>query len=87
MPREVLIVDKRGIIFEGNERLSLSDGRVLRRGALGKTALSVVPGMSRLFPTALLNIQECKWISRGKFIGGKGKESGWAIHEVVHWPR
>jgi hypothetical protein len=64
------------------ERLELDHGLVLREGALGKTALAIVPQVERLFPWRILHVQETKWRSRGWLDG----VSGWAIHEVVRWP-
>ena len=75
------------IVVEGNVRLRLKTGRVLRTGALGKTVLGMIPGMNRLFPSRLLNVQECKWLSRGDLLTGNNSSSGWAIHEVVRWPK
>ncbi len=63
-------------------RLELDRGLVLRDGALGKTALSIIPQVERLFPWRILRVQETKWRSRGVLDG----VSGWAIHEVVRWP-
>ncbi len=63
-------------------RLELDRGLVLRDGALGKTALSIIPKVERLFPLRILRVRETKWRSRGSLDG----VSGWAIHEVVRWP-
>jgi len=76
-----------GIALEGNVRLRLSTGSVLRTGALGKTALGMIPGVNRLLPSRLLNAQECKLRSRGELLRGNVRSSGWAIHEVVRWPK
>ena len=80
-------VTENGIVLEGNARLCLSAGRVLRTGALGRTALAKIPGVNRLLPSRLLNVQECKWRSRGELLRGTVRSSGWAIHEVVRWPK
>ncbi len=64
------------------ERLELDRGLVLRDGPLGKTALSIIPKVGRLFPGSILRVRETKWRSRGLLDG----VSGWAIHEVVRWP-
>jgi hypothetical protein len=87
VPRNSTRVDEMGIALEGNEHLFLRESAVLRTGALGKTGLRGIPGLSQSFPAAVLNIRECKWRSRGEFVGGKSESSGWAIHEVVNWPR
>jgi hypothetical protein len=49
---------------------------------LGRTALSIIPKVERLFPWRILHIRETKWRSRGLLDG----VSGWAIHEEVRWP-
>jgi hypothetical protein len=85
--RDATTVTESEIVLEGNVRLSLSTGKVLRTGALGKTALAIIPGVDRLLPSRLLNVQECKWRSRGELLRGNAKSSGWAIHEVVRWPK
>jgi hypothetical protein len=74
------------ITLNGNVRLQVSRGDVLRKGALGETALAVIPGLKRLFPSRILNVRECKWRSRAKLRRGESCSSGWAIHEVVTWP-
>ena len=67
--------------------LSLDQGTVLRRGALGATVLSVLPGFKRLFPASVLSIHECKWLSRAILRRpGHAESLGMAIHEVVEWP-
>jgi hypothetical protein len=63
-------------------RLELGRGLVLRDGALGRTALSIIPKVERLFPWRILHVRETKWRSRGLLDG----VSGWAIHEEVRWP-
>jgi hypothetical protein len=84
--RGVTAVAESGIVLEGNVRLCLSTGNVLRTGALGKTALGMIPGVNRLIPSLLLNAQEYKWRSRGELLRGNTRSSGWAIHEMVRWP-
>ena len=83
----VTAVAESEIVLEENVRLCLSTGNVLRTGALGKTALGRIPGVNRLLPSRLLNVQECKWRSRGELVRGNARSSGWAIHEVVRWPK
>lgn len=63
-------------------RLGLHDHRVLRSGRIGETALAMVPRLERL-PGRILGLSETKWLSRGALAGSEG----WAIHEVVRWPR
>jgi hypothetical protein len=64
------------------ERLGLRDHRVLRSGRIGETALAMIPRLDRL-PGRVLGLSETKWLSRGALAGSEG----WAIHEVVRWPR
>lgn len=72
----------------GGVRLDLGESTVLRDGVLGDTVLPSIPGVRRLFPFRILRTRECKWLSRGVLKGpGAGDGSGWAIHEVVRWPR
>lgn len=76
--------------IEGNAGMCLAMDRslVLRDGALGTTALSAVPGVSKIFPSRLVEMVECKWRSRARLERkGKPPVDGWAIHEKVSWPR
>jgi hypothetical protein len=79
-------VDENEVALNGNGGLRLAHGDVLRNGTLGETALSVIPGLSRLFPGKILEARECKWRSRAELRHGDSSSSGWAIHEVVTWP-
>jgi len=74
------------ITLNGNSCLRLTGGDVLRKGALGETALAIIPGLKRLFPSKILSVEECKWRSRAELWRADSKTSGWAIHEVVTWP-
>jgi len=67
----------------GGVSLELSQPAVLRTGRIGETVLSVIPGIERVFPGRILGLQETKWRARGTLQGAQG----WAIHEVVRWPR
>lgn len=80
------IIDDDEITLNGNSSLRLARGDVLRTGALGETALAIIPGLNRLFPRKILNVRECKWRSRAELRRGDSCSSGWAIHEVVTWP-
>lgn len=76
-----LVLAKSGVV------LSLDRGSVLREGALGETALSIIPNLSRFFPDSILNMRECKWLSRAVLRRlGQLDSEGMAIHEVVEWP-
>jgi hypothetical protein len=46
----------------------------------------MIPGVEKLFPSRILNVEECKWLGRGELLRGNSVTSGWAIHEVVRWP-
>lgn len=72
----------------GEVSLALDCGTVLREGALVETALNMIPGIDRLFPFRILGAHERKWLSRGVLTKpAAGPGTGWAIHEVVRWPR
>jgi hypothetical protein len=75
------------IVFEDGWVMSLDRGAVLRDGILGATALAVIPNLNRLFPDSILNMRECKWLSRAVLRrAGMPDSVGMAIHEVVEWP-
>lgn len=65
--------------------LHIDDGFALRSGRIGSTILSNVPGLKKLLPRSLLNIEERKWCSRGEMRKDDQRSSGWVIHEVVQW--
>jgi hypothetical protein len=67
------------------EELTFSESVVLRRGALGSTALQKIPGAKRLLPRQILGVQETKWRSRARLTKSTGVSRGWAIHESVVW--
>ena len=67
--------------------LRLSETEVLRSGRIGKTALSIIPNLEKLFPGRIVGLEETKWRSRGTLtLANLPAEKGWAIHEVVRWP-
>ncbi len=70
----------------GDVSLTIEDGRVLRRGALGKTALAVVPAIDRVLPVRILAVDETKWCARGVLAVLGTRDEGWVIHEEVRWP-
>jgi len=79
-------LDEHGVAGErGDVRLTIDEGRVLRSGSIGKTALSNVPGLGR-FPLRILAVDETKWCAPGAIEGAHGRDHGWVIHEVVRWP-
>jgi hypothetical protein len=81
------ITDSDVTLTEDRATLSLDRGIVLRDGKLGSTALAMIPNLARLFPDSILNIRECKWLSRAVLSRpGQPDSVGMAIHEVVEWP-
>ena len=72
----------------GGAELRLTEPRVLRSGRIGETALSIIPDLQKLFPGRIVGLEETKWRARGT-LEGPGAEvgQGWAIHEVVRWPK
>lgn len=81
------INDEEVVLADGKATLKLEDKQVIRDGKLGATALSVFPRLSNVFPAAVLDIRECKWLSRAVLRRhGCPDSTGMAIHEVVQWP-
>jgi len=67
--------------------LHLDEKQILRDGLLGATALSIFSKLGDLFPTSVLNMRECKWLTRATLRRpGLPDSTGFAIHEVVEWP-
>ncbi|MGD0778409.1 MAG: hypothetical protein ABSC05_36980 [Candidatus Solibacter sp.] len=82
-----IIGDREIRLADGETTLTLEAFAVLREGALGATALAVLPNLDRLFPPAVLNVREQKWLSRAVLRRpGRPDSVGMAIHEVVEWP-
>jgi protein-S-isoprenylcysteine O-methyltransferase Ste14 len=80
------LIDDSGVTGDpGTLKLSIDEGRVLRSGSLGKTALARVPRLGR-FPARILAVEETKWCAPGTLDGAPGRDHGWVIHEVVRWP-
>ncbi len=83
-----LLIEDGLIEFSDGVRLTLDRSLVLREGRLGATALSAIPGVHDTFPARLLQMNECKWRSRGCLERpGAASVEGWAIHERVDWPK
>jgi protein-S-isoprenylcysteine O-methyltransferase Ste14 len=80
-------IDERSVVSEGGGgvRLEIEPGHILRRGAIGETALANVPGL-RHFPPRILAVDEVKWCARATLQDAHGRDHGWVIHEVVRWP-
>jgi hypothetical protein len=82
------VLDDQQITFDDGSRLTVDRSLVLRNGPLGTTSLSSIPGVSKTFPARLLEVNECKWRSRAKLeCPGRSPVEGWAIHEIVSWPK
>lgn len=80
-------IDARGLATaDGSLRLTLAEPRVLREGALGKTALAILPAVDALLPVRILATDERKWVARGTLDRDGHRSEGWVIHEVVRWP-
>lgn len=87
-PAPISAMDDQHISFEDGSRLTLDQSLTLRNGPLGTTALSSIPGVASTFPVRLLEINECKWRSRARLeCPGRSPAEGWAIHEIVSWPK
>jgi hypothetical protein len=76
------------IVLESGTQVAFDDRRVLRQGPLGRTVLAAIPKLARLAPGRILGLDETKWLSRATLSRpGAPASHGWAIHEVVRWPR
>lgn len=79
------IGDREVVLGDGETVLSLDAPSVLREGALGATALAMLP--ARILPARILQVREQKWLSRAVLRRpGCPDSTGMAIHEVVEWP-
>lgn len=83
-----IITDTMVAMSDGAITLTLDQGQVLREGPLIQTALAKIPGIQNLIPARSLQADECKWLSRASLTKPSADpSSGWAIHEVVRWPK
>ena len=81
-------IDEHGLATrDGSIALHLHEPHVLRQGALGKTALAILPAVETLLPVRILATDETKWVARGTLHRGDTRTEGLVIHEVVRWPR
>ncbi len=81
-------IEDEQITFDDGSRLLMDQSLILRKGPLGTTALSSIPGVNKTFPARLLQVNECKWRSRARFESpGRSPVEGWALHEMVSWPK
>jgi hypothetical protein len=73
------------IIFD-NYSLELNNKTTLRTGTLLSTVFSKFPMLTKLFPKAIMQLQENKWVSDGLLkLHGKTVSGGKVIHEHVIW--
>jgi len=67
--------------------VSLTDRQTLYSRSLVDTLGVLRPALAPLLPPAWLNVEDCKWRSRGRLrTEGRVDETGWVIHETVRWP-
>lgn len=78
-------VDDRGLAGP-DLRLRFDESRLLRRGALGRTVFSSVPGIDRFAPLRMLATDETKWVSRSTLERAGARVGGHCVHEIVRWP-
>lgn len=71
---------------DGSFDLRVESPRLLREGAIGRTALSILPAVETVFPARILLTEERKWVARGVLQRRDRTSAGWVIHEVVRWP-
>lgn len=75
-----------GVVFDGGE-LVLGGGRTIRSGYIGETALASFPAKRSVLPKELLDIHELKELNRAVLRVGGAEIPGWALHEVVRFPK
>lgn len=75
-----------GVAFDGGE-LVFGSGRVIRSGFIGETALASFPAKKSVLPRELLEIHESKELGRAVLRIGGAETQGWALHEVVKFPK
>lgn len=86
--RAAASMDDGHIRFADGALLEMDRSLIIREGPLGSTVLSGIPGLKKTFPARLLGIHECKWRSRASLrIPERPAVEGWAIHEIVSWPK
>jgi len=79
-------VEEHMISFGTAASLTFGQSALLRKGELGTVALAALSMIKKLLPRRILDVEETKWRSRATFTYAEPHE-GWAIHEVVKWPR
>ncbi len=65
--------------------LQHAQSSVLRKGDLVNTVLKAIPGAEEIFPRKIVNLYECKWLSRSNVTLNKTVYCGWTIHEIVRF--
>jgi hypothetical protein len=78
-------ISDHAVSLGAQNRLDLDGRMVLRQGELGRTALTGMPALTKIFPRWMLGISETKWRSRATLHSGTDEDAGWAIHEHVEW--
>lgn len=79
-------VSENAVSFGTSGLLTFNEGSVLREGKLGAVALAALSTIKKLLPVRILDVDETKWRSRAR-LKHPDPHEGWAIHEVVKWPR
>jgi hypothetical protein len=75
-----------GLAWPGHQ-LRLEAGIVIRSGRIASGRVHGARWVRLLLPSAVRNICETKWCSRGVLADAHGDtHSGWAVHEVVVFP-
>jgi hypothetical protein len=79
-------VGEAGVAVRGAAALRFHDGRILRDGTLGATALRGLPALVDVLPPAFRAARESKQVSVAELRRpGHEPVRGWAVHEVVQW--
>jgi hypothetical protein len=76
-----------GVSFDADGRLTFAKGTILREGKLGSVALAAIPRVRKLVPRQILEVREAKWRRRAHLSVNGRTSNGWAIHEIVSWPK
>ncbi len=68
--------------------LGLVHRKPIREGRFGDTIVQSLPALKPLVPHKMSEIFESTWMSRGKLLESIDKiDSGWALHQLVRFPR
>ncbi len=77
-------ISKAGVYWKGGA-VQHKESSVIREGPLVKTALKKIPGVKTIFPKKIINMYECKWLSKSKVSLNGTTQWGWTIHETVQF--